>query len=372
MNEVWESIYEQNNVKEILYNIHESRRVPHAFLFYGPEGVGKFFTALQFAKLLYENCGIEDIDSAQKKISSLQEPYIKLIFPLPRGKGESSEDSSTEKLSKEQLESLREEISKKVKNPYHRIFLENANNIKINSIRDIKKFIELSYEEIPYRFVFILEAELMSDQAQNALLKSLEEPPHGIIFFIITSQKDNLLTTIQSRCWPINFEPLANHSISDILINYFGVEENLAEKAAFFSNGSVTKAFYLAQKEFTHLLEHIINFLRYSIGKKYHSAYKELLEIMEEQTEEEYRLSLNLMKNWLNDVLRVRYSNDSFYFDDYKDTFTKFNERFSNCDIDNIITNLDLLEDYYNKNLNLNVLILNIIFELTTLSARNY
>lgn len=372
MNEVWESIYEQNNVKEILYSIHESRRVPHAFLFYGPEGVGKYFTALQFAKLLYKNCDSDIYESSQKKISLLQEPYVKLIFPLPRGKGETSDDSSTEKLSKEQLESLREEISRKIKNPYHKVFLENANNIKINSIRDIKRFLEISYEEIPYRFVFILEAELMNDQAQNALLKSLEEPPQGIIFFIVTSNKDNLLTTIQSRCWPINFEPLANHSISDILINYFSVEENLAEKAAFFSNGSVTKAFYLAQKEFTNLLEHTINFLRYAIGKKYHSAYKELSEIMEGQTEEEYKLSLNLIKNWLNDVLRVRHSNDSFYFDDYRDTFTKFNERISSCNIDNIITNLDLLEDYYNKNLNLNVLILNIIFELTTLSARNF
>jgi DNA polymerase-3 subunit delta' len=371
MNQLWEEVYEQNNAKEILNNIYKARRVPHAFLFYGPEGVGKYFTALQFAKLIYDESSIDNRDSIIKKIGQLQEPYIKLIFSLPRGKGESGDDSSTEKLSKEQLESMYSELSNKVKNPYHKILIENANTIKINSIRDIKKFIDLSYEEIPYRFIFILEADLMNEQAQNALLKNLEEPPEGIIFIITTANKEKMLPTIQSRCWPIYFEPLANHSITDILVKHYNIDELLAEKAAFFSNGSVTKAVYLSNKNFSNLLESTVNFLRYAIGKKYQSAYKELLNIIEDQTEEDYKLAINLLKNWLNDVVRVRHSFDNFYFEDYKDTFTKFNQKFNHSNIENIITNLELLEDYYDRNINLNVLILNIIFELATLSSRN-
>ena len=371
MDEIWESIYEQENAKEILKGIHNSRRVPHAFLFYGPDGVGKFLTALQFAKLMYSNIDIPGQKNIVKKISHLQEPYLKLVLPLPRGRGESSDDSSTEKLTKEQLESLKEEIDKKVENPYYRITIDNANTIKINSIRDIKKFLDIGYAEIPYRFVFVVDADLMNDQAQNALLKSLEEPPEGIIFFVITSNKEKLLPTIQSRCWAINFEPLSNKSVSQILVNDFRINDDLAEKAAYFSNGSVTQAVYLANKEFKSLLEGTISFLRYSIGKRYQSAYKELSNIMENQSEEEYKLAINLMKNWLNDVLRVRFSYNDFYFKEYQDTFTKFNDRYSESDIQRIITSLELLESYYARNLNLNVLILNVIFELATLSSRN-
>ena len=371
MDEIWEDIYEQESAKEILKGIYDSRRVPHAFLFYGPEGVGKFFAALQFAKLLYSKPDVPGHENILKKISHLQEPYIKLVMPLPRGRGESGDDSSTEKLTKEQLESITEEINKKASNPYHKIIIENANTIKINSIRDIKKFLDIGYSEIPYRFVFIVDADLMNDQAQNALLKSLEEPPEGIIFFVITSDKEKLLPTIQSRCWTINFEPLSNKSISQILVNNFRIDGDLAEKAAYFSNGSVTQAVYLANKEFKKLLEGTISFLRYSIGKRYQSAYKELTNIMENQSEEEYKLVINLMKNWLNDVLRVRFSYDKFYFNEYEDTFTKFNDRYSESNIQRIITNLELLETYYARNLNLNVLILNVIFELATLSSRN-
>lgn len=370
MNEIWDSIYEQNNAKNILKSIIDSRRVPHAFLFYGPDGVGKFNTALQFAKLLYLSLAKDNTESDLKKISLLQEPYVKLVFPLPRGKGESGDDSSTDKLSKEQMESMQEQIALKINNPYHSITIENANNIKINSIRDIKKFLDLSYDEIPFRFIFIIDAHLMNDQAQNALLKSLEEPPAGIIFFLLTSSRERLLPTIHSRAWPLNFEPLALHSLEDILTKYFDIEEKTAEKAVLFANGSVTRALYLAQKDFDSLLNSIISFLRFAIGKKYHSAFKELSLILNDQNEEEYKLALNLIKDWLNDVLRERHSINEFHYENFKDTFIKFNQRYGKSNIVELVSKLELLEEYYSKNLNLNVLILNIIFELATLSSR--
>jgi len=59
----------------------------------------------------------------------------------------------------------------------------------------------------------------MNDQAQNALAKNLEEPPEGIIFILITSNKDKLLQTIQSRCWQINFEPYLLSSLKIYLYN---------------------------------------------------------------------------------------------------------------------------------------------------------
>ena len=113
MKDVWNKLFEQVKVKEILTRIFDSRRVPHAFLFYGQEGVGKFFTAIQFAKLINSNYDYHSNETIWKRISALQEPYIKLILPLPRGKSETGDDSSTEKLSNDIIESILEELQKK-------------------------------------------------------------------------------------------------------------------------------------------------------------------------------------------------------------------------------------------------------------------
>ncbi|MEM3373342.1 MAG: DNA polymerase III subunit delta' C-terminal domain-containing protein, partial [Candidatus Anstonellales archaeon] len=250
-------------------------------------------------------------------------------------------------------------------------YLEDANTIKINSIRDIKKFIEFEYEDAPLRFIFILEADLMNEQTQNALLKSLEEPPDGIIFFIITSNIDKLLPTIQSRCWIINFNPLSELAVEKILIDYFGIDIITSRKAAHFSDGSVQKALLLVEKDFDTLLEKVITILRYSIGKRYSTAYQELLASMPYNSHEELKIIISLIKVWLDDVIKGRHQNNNYYFVDYKDTIDKFNQKFRDANIIELYDKLELLEESCDKNLNLNVLSLNLIFELASLSIGN-
>lgn len=371
MNQLWEPILDHEKNKEILNTIFESRRVPHAFLFYGQEGIGKFFTAIQFAKLFYSGLPENQRETVLKKISLLQEPYVKLVMPLPRGKGETGDDTATEKLSVEQIESIQEQIRIKISNPYHKIFIDNANTIKINSIRDLKKFTDLSFEEVPFRFIIILEAQLMNDQAQNAILKTLEEPPEGIYIFLLTNDKNNLLPTIQSRCWQMDFEPLSKQAIISLLTQYYGIDEIKAKKLASFSDGSITQAIGLSDQDFEILLDKIIAFLRFSIGKKYQSAYNELNEFLNTSSKNEIVLFLRLIKNWLNDAVKEKHNGNHFYFSGYEDTFSKFNRKFANADLNSVFDKMDFLEKNYEKNLNLNVLILNIIFELASLSSRN-
>jgi DNA polymerase III subunit delta' len=370
MNHLWEEISEQEKVKKILQNIYQSRRVPHAFLFFGKEGTGKFFTALQFAKILNTKEDDAHADLARKKVSLLQEPYVKLIFPLPRGKGESSDDSATEKLSKDVIENIQNEIQTKAVNPYYPIKIPDANTIKISSIREIKKFIITSIDDIPYRFVIILDAHLMNDQSQNALLKNLEEPPEDIIFILITSRKEDLLPTIQSRCWNIDFEPLSVKSVSDILVKYFDVERKTAEDVANYSEGSVIKAMEFIQQDFKKILEKTISILRYSLGKKYNLAYQEILGFFSDSNDKSIKLLVQMMKNWLTDTVRNKHDIDDIYFKDYPDTLEKFNMRFSGSDTLRIFKALDNLEVFQTLNINLNVACLNLIFELASLSIR--
>ena len=370
MNEIWDVIFEQNQAKEILTKICNSRRVPHAFLFYGKEGVGKFFTAIQFAKLLNEQTDSARSRAVIKKISTLQEPYIKLIIPLPRGRGETGEDSATEKLSKEILEQITTEIRSKIFNPYYKIKVEDANSIKINSIREIKKFVNTSVDEIAYRFIILLDAHMMNEQAQNALLKNLEEPPEGIIFILITSDKEKMLPTIQSRCWEIDFEPLSVKSVQNILIKYFLIVSDLAEKISHFSEGTPLTCLDMINVDFDKILEKTVSFLRFAIAKRYNSAYSELISFINEESNGSIKILTRLIKSWLNDVVRNKYSISDYYLGNYIDTFEKFNARFSQTNIYNIFSMLDNLDVNQNKNLNLNIACLNLIFELASISIR--
>ncbi len=370
MNDLWDSIFEQKKVKNILSRMIEERRVPHAFLFSGPEGVGKFFTALQFAKLINNLSDANNTSFTNNKIASLQEPYIKLVLPLPRGKGESADDSATEKLSQDIIDAITDEIRNKIINPYYKISLKNANTIKINSIREIRKFITTTTDYINYRIILILDAHLMNETAQNAILKSLEEPPEGIIFIFLTSDIERLLPTIQSRCWQINFEPLSVHSVSEILIKHFSVEKELAKKVAVLSEGSPLVGMELINNQFEIILEKTISVLRYSLAKKYHSAYKVLADFINNSNNQSIATLSRMIKTWLNDVLKNRHSMFDYYFVDYIETFSKFNSKFYGADINRIFYSLDNLEKLQIKNANLNVVNLNLIFEIAALSIR--
>lgn len=372
INKFFSEIVEQEKAKTILEKIYQSRRVPHAFLFYGKEGVGKFNTAVQFAKLLNSGVNLLNLNSAlDDKISSLREPYIKLILPLPRGKGEGGDDSPFDKLPKEVIETISQEIKTKSINPYHKISIEDANTIKISSIRDVKKFVSVRLDDVDYRIIIISDAHLMNDQAQNSLLKNLEEPPEGIIFILITSDKEKLLHTIQSRCWNINFEPLSESGVSFVLKKYFQIEGSVASKVAHFADGSVTDALTLAHTNFDSTLEKTISVLRYSLAKRYSSAYKELSGFLGENSEELISVLIKMIKTWIRDVVKNKSNIGNYYFDNYSETLYKFNSRFGQADITKLFSVLDRLDEYYSNKVNLNVLYLNIIFEISTVSIGN-
>jgi len=371
MNHNWDALFEQIKAKEILTRIIESRRVPHAFLFYGQEGVGKFFSAIQFAKLLNSNHDSPTNETIYKRISALQEPYVKLILPLPRGKGETSDDSAIDKLSSDIIESIQEEVQKKRINPYYKINIENANLIKISSIRDVRKFVNINIDEMEYRFIIIYDAHLMNEQAQNALLKNLEEPPEGIIFILLTSDKNKLLPTIQSRCWQIQFEPLSEEAIKEILESYFFIKKEIIEKVIPFVEGSPLHAIDLIQNDFENGLERTVSFLRFSLAKRYNSAYRELIAFTEYNENNSIKILIMLIKKWLNDIIKNKYSiTNGYYFNDYKETLFKFNSKFQKVSISKIFQILESMENNIDRNLNLNVLYLNLIFEIASLSIR--
>jgi DNA polymerase-3 subunit delta' len=367
MNSRWKGICGQQSVLDILDRVILSSNIPHAFLFTGIDGIGKEFTAIKFTSALNVSSSnnSRDLDHI---ISNYSEPYIKYIYPLPRGKNETDESGPFEKLSSDELDLIQDELQKKKENPYYKLTIPKANKIKVNSIRDIKKFLSLNYSDIKYRIVLISDAHLMNEEAQNALLKNLEEPPEGVIFILITPYPGLLRETIRSRCWSLNFSPLNNHELKEVLTSFFDIEDNLAESVAPFSNGSVTNALNLLDHDFYLLLDKVISILRYSFAKKYHSALDEISYFLKEDSATRMRILIQMIMIWLNDIQRHRIGNNNYFFDKYKETLDKFNLRFPLINLNDTVVRIDYFGSIIQNNINLNLMAVNIIYELSALA----
>ncbi|MEE9449791.1 MAG: hypothetical protein V3V72_07020 [Ignavibacteriaceae bacterium] len=371
MKTVFQNIQSQSRVQKILTRFINTSKIPHALLFTGIEGTGKDYIAIKFAQELNLKSGkTNDREKQVKLISQLSEPYIKYVFPLPRGKNENDESSPTEKLSSQVIELVQGELKKKIENPYHRIIIPKANAIKINSIRDIKRFLSLDFSELNYRVIIISNAHLMNEPAQNALLKNLEEPPANVIFILTTTYPSRLRETIRSRCWNINFAPLAEEEVVNILRDFFGQDKEIAESVAPFSDGSVQTALKLIDMDFYNLRETTISILRYSLGRKFNSAFDEVNKVMANQSADNIKLVIKMIITWLNDLQKHRYQLKKYFFKEHVETLEKFNTKFPGVDLQNITFTLDKLSTLVKSNININLLTANLIFELSALAAK--
>ncbi|MBX2977023.1 MAG: hypothetical protein KF721_12885 [Ignavibacteriaceae bacterium] len=359
----WEGIYGQKKVIKILEGFVASERKPQALIFNGSNGVGKDFIASRFSFLLNKSFLSENVENR------FSEPTMKFIFPLPKGKGEESHHSPYEKLSESQLKNVKSELLKKKKNPYYNIDIEDANVIKINSIREINKFITQTSSNLNYRTVLISNAHLMSDEAQNALLKSLEEPPPGIIFVLTTDRIQLLKETILSRCWQINFQPLEHQELEDILTNYFNFDSQTLSEIIPFCEGSVRHALNLLENDFLFIKEKAITILRHSMASKFHTSIKEISYFLKDGMESSFHLLLKVILYWLNEVVKHRNQINVQYFIDDINTFEKFNSKYSDVDINKCISRIENL--FYlseNTNVNKSIIANNIITQLSLIT----
>lgn len=368
MNNFLDEIFAQHKATDILKQIIESGKIPHAFLFKGSDGVGKEYLALQFAKAVTDKFSIDEKkDQFISNLNKLNEPYIKYIYPLPRGKNETDDSGQFEKLNPEDIELIQEELKKKANNPFYKISLPKANKIKINSIRDIIKFLSVSFDDLHHRFILISDAHLMNEESQNALLKNLEEPPDGVIFILCTAYPERLRETIKSRCWTINLAPLSDDEIIKVLSEYFEIEKSQAQKVVPFASGSVNSALELIENDFDELREKTIRILRNAFGKRFHSAFSEFAKISETQDQVQLRLIIKMIITWLNDLHRYKNDYGRYFFKEHLETLQKFNSKFPGIELNGVTHKIDSIGNSLKNNINLNTAIGNIVAELSSI-----
>ncbi|GAB6282035.1 MAG: DNA polymerase III subunit delta' [Ignavibacterium sp.] len=372
-NFIWSGIIGQQKIKNVLTKILLEENIPQALLFIGDNGIGKDFIAIRFANLLnYPKKSFDSSTTNFIKLNSINNNYIKFIFYLPRGKNEESEDGPLDKLSNSDYNLVISEIEEKKINPYYKIEIPTANDIKINSIREINNFLSLSFNSDQYRIVIISDAHLMNEEAQNALLKNLEEPPEKVVFILTTNQPEKLRQTIVSRCWHLNFDSLSEDELTLILKNYFKIDEEKSKLVLPFANGSYQTALQLIENDLSYLKEKTIEILRYGFGGKFYTTLENLSEFISKKNQNKFIILLNLIIYWFSDFQNYRINNEIKYFQEYPETFQKFSKNFPDLDFSQTIKNLEsYIYLILNNNINLNIIVNNVIFEIASLTNSN-
>ena len=249
----FENIKGQQFAKKYLSNSLKSNMISHAYMFEGPSGVGKNTLARELSRILLE---MENLFNSPD--------YIEI---KPDG-----------------------------------------NSIKIAQVRNMQSDILVKpYKS--YKIYVFDEAQKMTVEAQNALLKTLEEPPKYAIIILITNNKESLLDTIKSRCEIIKFTPIPMAEIADYLIKT-GVDKKRASLLANFSRGSMQKAIELSESEYFYIMREEI--------QKYIETFLSgnLIDIMDIQNSiEKYKDQiinvLDLMINYFRDIIMVKENIDS-------------------------------------------------------------
>ncbi len=305
----WTTILDQERVKQLLRSSIARSRIPHAYLFSGPEGVGKYATAIELAKTLlcesktdvaWNEC------KACRAVSALQHPGVSLVFALPVGKGETVGDGPLAKLTPEEVAAMQEQYKLKAANPYHVIALPRASEIKINSIREIRRDLSLTTFAGENKVIILLEAEKMNIAASNALLKTLEEPQENVLFVLTTAFPDRLLPTIRSRCQLVRFDPLSDAVIKQGLIEREHVKPEKAAIIARLSNGNYAHALRYLHTDLEERRSEAIDFLRVILRPTRKDLIDKIDQITSEFERDEIAEVLRLLQIWLREGMLVK------------------------------------------------------------------
>ncbi len=233
---------EQSHADSFLQRI-DTTNVP-SLLFTGPEGSGKEYTAIEFARRLicmnHPSCDLDGLPCESCLMAArLEHPGMHLIHPTPTQGSNEGDDGDVSDISRV-LEEKRRDIFSRYR------FTKKA-SIRIARARAVIQRAHTKPFDSPYHVFILVDAHTMREGAQNALLKLVEEPPpHSIVIFT-TTNPDGILHTIRSRCQRVRFAPLKAAVVERILTGYYGLDARTAKRAAALSQGNINRALSLTE-----------------------------------------------------------------------------------------------------------------------------
>ena len=320
----FEDIKGQDRPLEILKDNIREKRVFSSYLFVGPDGVGKFLAAKNFAKAI--NCLDEEKKPCEKctscnKINSNIHPDV--FFVEPKGVSFS---------------------------------------VGIDQIREVMSKASLKPYEARSKVFVINNAHSMKAEASNAFLKTLEEPPADTVFILISRSKDLLLPTIVSRCHTIKFSSASSELVEQVLMEKFSIRKDEAKILGNFSSQRIGEAIRLKEKNLINRKNRIIDIL---LNPEEDFSG----EIANYAGKEELKENLEFLVSFFRDIFlykTVKNEKTIFHLDRIEDIRDQC-ERFSSEELDYLIKKIITLRSYVDYNVNPKIIV-----DVLTNEVRNY
>ena len=272
-----------------LQNAIRLGKVSHAYLFGGEHGSGKKLLASLFAMTLQcEEHGVE--------------PCMKCV-------------SCRKALSKNHPDII---------NVTH----EKPNSIGIDEIREqVINDVGIKPYESRYKIYIINDAQKLTLQAQNALLKTIEEPPAYAVILLLADNPDALLPTITSRCVILSLKPVGDQLVKDYLMDRMHIPDYQAEVETSFAQGNIGRAREMAgSSEFHEMTENALRLLKHSRSMEVY----ELVDAVKAMSSEKQNIHeyLELFTMWFRDVLLFKATKEVDYLV-FKEEINDIKERAS-------------------------------------------
>lgn len=311
----FQDIVGQEQIKEHLGNALSTGKVSHAYIINGEKNAGKEFIAKVFAMALQCEKGeqepCQECRSCRQALSGNHPDIIRVVHEKP-------------------------------------------NTIGVDDIRSqVNNDVAIKPYSGAYKVYIINEAEKMTAQAQNAILKTLEEPPSYAVLILLTANLNALLPTILSRCVVLNMKPVSDELVKRYLMEQLQVPDYKAEVCVAFARGNVGKAKALASSEdFENVKAEALSLLKYIQDME----LNEIIAAIRKITEFKLEISdyLDIFAVWYRDVLLFKATNDvnHLIFREEIQSIRKTAQRSSYEGIETVIRALDTAKKRLEANVN--------------------
>lgn len=323
----FQDIIGQEQIKEHLQNALSTGKISHAYIINGEKSSGKEFIAKIFAMALQcEQEGVEPCNECRSCKQALSKNQPDIIY----------------------------------------VSHEKPNTISVDDIRaQVNNDVAIKPYSSKYKVYIINEAEKMTTQAQNAILKTLEEPPAYAVILLLVSNMNSLLPTILSRCVTLNMKPVRDELIRKYLMEELQVPDYKANVCVGFARGNVGKAKLLASsEEFENIKAEALSLLKYIKDMEMQEIVAAIKKI------NEYKLEIqdyfDIIAIWYRDVLLFKATMDAnqLIFRDEVQTLRKIAARCSYEGIERVIQALSTAKKRMEANVNFDLLMELLLLEI--------
>ncbi|OYU50120.1 MAG: hypothetical protein CFE31_00715 [Rhizobiales bacterium PAR1] len=281
------SLLGQEDAEQAFLDLYNGKKLHHAFLLVGPEGIGKATFAYRAARFLLAEAEREGGDA------------------LFGGSPDSLAVAETSRTAHLVANDAHPDLGV-LKRRYDPKTKKFRSEISVEDTRDSLNLFEKTSAFGGWRVIIVDAADDLNNASANALLKTLEEPPSRAIFLLVTHQPQRLLPTIRSRCRTLSFSMLAPTVLKE-LVPAISNAAALDDTAAMRANGSVKRALRLGQSGFRAFLALVDDVLA-ALPKRRHAEIDRIAEACRTGTDGEQALTdfLEILESWLHEAIRMR------------------------------------------------------------------